>query len=53
MRGKVADDEKNTATDPSEIRAVNTENRARKMTGVPLRTKYGGVEIDPKKLVKP
>ena len=35
---------------PTEIRAVNTENKARKIENLPKRTKYGGREIDPKKL---
>lgn len=47
------DQPNNTAKDPSEIRAVNNENRARKMEGLPARTTYGGEKIDPKKLKNP
>jgi hypothetical protein len=50
-QGKNADDEEqNTAKDPSEIRAVNNENRARAKEGLKKRTTYGGEKIDPKKL---
>lgn len=51
-QGKMSDsaDVDPSAKDPAEIRAVNTENKARKMEGLPKRTKYGGEEIDPKKL---
>lgn len=42
------------AKDPAEIRAVNNENRARKMDGQKRkRTKYNGVEIDPEELENP
>jgi hypothetical protein len=43
----------NSAKDPSEIRAVNNENRGRKMQGLSKRTTYGGEKIDPKKLDNP
>ena len=33
------------ATDPAEIRAVNSENIARDQEQIDMRTKYGGVEI--------
>jgi RHS repeat-associated protein len=50
-QGKSADDQyPNTAKDPSEIRAVNNENRARKIDKLEKRTTYGGEKIDPKKL---
>jgi len=50
-QGQDADDQdQNTAKDPSEIRAVNTENRARKIEGLKKRTTYGGEKIDPTKL---
>lgn len=51
-QGKMADSENipSSAKDPGEIRAVNTENRARKIEGTKKRTKYGEIEIDPKKL---
>ncbi|QYJ68237.1 RHS repeat-associated core domain-containing protein [Flavobacterium litorale] len=39
-----------SAKDPAEIRAVNIENRARKIEDLSKRTKYGGEEIDPNKL---
>ena len=39
-----------SAESPTEIRAVKTENRARKISGLPKRTTYGGDAIDPKKL---
>ncbi|RYF23507.1 MAG: RHS repeat-associated core domain-containing protein [Flavobacteriales bacterium] len=52
--GNTKDNEKvNSAKDPAEIRAVNNENRARKIEGLPKRTTYGGKEIDPKKLKDP
>lgn len=41
-----------SAKDPSEIRAVNNENRGRKIEGLGSRTTYGGKKIDPKKLEK-
>lgn len=52
--GNTSDDQyPNTASDPSEIRAVNIENRGRKLDKLPSRTKYGGDKIDPKKLENP
>ncbi|WP_240601629.1 RHS repeat domain-containing protein [Flavobacterium columnare] len=42
-----------SAKDPAEIRAVNNENRARKIEGNKMRTIYGGKEIDAKKLKNP
>jgi RHS repeat-associated protein len=51
--GNNKDDQANSARDPSEIRAVYNENRARKMEGTPERTTYGGEKIDPKKLKNP
>jgi uncharacterized protein RhaS with RHS repeats len=44
------DQEEDTAKDPSEIRAVNNENRARKIEGSKKRTTYGGEKIDSEKL---
>ncbi|HFG0566787.1 TPA: RHS repeat domain-containing protein [Flavobacterium psychrophilum] len=41
-----------SATDPAEIRAVNNENRARKIEGLPKRATYGTL-IDPKQLNNP
>jgi RHS repeat-associated protein len=51
-KGKMADGHNisSSAKNPAEIRAVNTENRARKIENLPKRTKYGGEEINPKKL---
>ena len=50
-QGKAADDQyPNTAKGPSEIRAVNNENRARKIDNLEKRKTYGGEKIDPKKL---
>lgn len=50
-QGNSADDQyPNTAKDPSEIRAVKNENRARKIEGSHKRTTYGGKKIDPNKL---
>lgn len=51
-QGNMADAEgmPSTAKSPAEIRAVNTENKARKIEKLPKRTKYGSREIDPKKL---
>jgi RHS repeat-associated protein len=40
----------NTAKDPSEVRAVKNENRARDLEGLPKRTTYGTEKIDPQKL---
>ncbi|MDC8102346.1 DUF6443 domain-containing protein [Chryseobacterium rhizosphaerae] len=37
----------NDANNPSEQRAVKTENEARKLEGVPLRTTYGGIPVNP------
>jgi RHS repeat-associated protein len=52
--GNMKDNHKsNTAKDPSEIRAVANENRARKLEGLPARTTYGGEKIDPEKLKNP
>lgn len=52
--GNMSDDEpSNHAGDPSEIRGVNNENRARKIENLPKRTTYGGRKIDPKKLESP
>lgn len=45
--------EENTAKDPSEIRAVNNENRARKIEKISIRTTYGGEMIDPELLRNP
>jgi len=42
-----------SAKDPAEIRAVNNENRGRKIEGLPKRTTYNGIEIDKKKLENP
>jgi hypothetical protein len=42
--------EENTSKDPMEIRAVNNENRARKIDGIEKRTTYGGKKIEPNKL---
>ena len=42
-----------SATDPAEIRAVNNENRARKIEKSKERKTYGGEKIDPKKLKSP
>lgn len=44
---------RNSAKDPSEIRAVNNENRARKIEGLPQRKTYGGEKIDPELLKNP
>ena len=41
---------KTGASSPTEQRAVKNENRARKAEGLPKRTTYGGVKIDPSKL---
>jgi len=51
-QGKMADSYKvnPSAKDPGEIRAVNNENRARKIEGLNKRTTYGSKPIDPKKL---
>ncbi len=35
----------NNADNPSEQRAVRTENEARKVEGLPLRTTYGGRKV--------
>jgi hypothetical protein len=43
-------EENSSAADPGEIRAVATENRARKIERLPMRTTYNGDKIDPKKL---
>ena len=43
----------NSASDPEEIRAVYSENLAKKYQNIPLSTKYGGVKIDKNKLNKP
>ncbi len=52
--GNTADDQyPNSASDPSEIRAVHTENKARIIDGLPLRTNYGGEKIDSDKLKNP
>jgi len=40
-------------SDPSEIRAVHTENRARVIDGLPARTNYGVDKIDSDKLNNP
>ena len=42
----------NSASNPSEIRAVNNENRMRKVNSSEQRTTYNGQPIDPKKLNK-
>jgi len=44
---------KPNAKNPAEIRAVNNENRARKIENAKFRTTYGGVEINTKLLNKP
>ena len=50
-QGNMADDTgEHNAKNPAEIRAVNTENRARKLSGMEKRTTYGGNKIDSKKL---
>ena len=51
-QGKMADSYKKqpNANDPGEIRAVNTENRARKLEGLEKRTTYGGEPINKKKI---
>lgn len=49
-----ADDQyPNSASDPSEIRAVHIENKARNIDGLPPRTNYGGEKIDNEKLNNP
>ena len=52
--GNMGDNKKGggSADDPAEIRAVNNENRARKIEGLPQRTTYG-TPIDSKKLNNP
>ena len=40
--GNMSDNHSSSAIDPAEIRAVNNENRARKIEGNKMRTKYGG-----------
>ena len=50
-QGNMADSQgKKGADSPTEQRAVKNENRVRKQEGLPKRTTYGGVKIDPKKL---
>jgi len=50
-QGKSADDQEvNSAEDPSEIRAVKNENRAREIEKGKKRDSYGGKKIDPNKL---
>jgi len=49
-QGEDADDQDNTAEDPSEIRAVNNENRGRTLLGFFKRLTYGGKKIDKDKL---
>ena len=50
-QGKSSDNQEvNSAKDPSEIRAVKNENRARKIDNLEKRTTYGGEKIDPNKL---
>jgi RHS repeat-associated protein len=49
-QGNMKDENGEGANDPTEIRAVNNENRARNIEKSGKRTKYGGKEIDPKKL---
>jgi len=51
-QGKMADDYDTSpsAKSPAEIRAVNLENKARKIENMKKRTNYGGENIDPKKL---
>jgi RHS repeat-associated protein len=41
-----------SAKNPAEVRAVNNENKARKIEGLPFRYTYGGEEIDPKKIIR-
>ena len=41
---------KSNAKNPAEIRAVNTENRMKKINNTGKRTTYGGVPINPKSL---
>ena len=48
-QGENKDDQDNTEKDPSEIRAVNNENRGRSILGFLKRLTYGGKKIDPKK----
>ncbi len=53
-KGNMSDaHDESSAKDPAEIRAVNNENRARKIEGNKMRTKYGGEVIDAKKLKNP
>jgi RHS repeat-associated protein len=49
-QGNMSDSNGKGAKDPSEIRAVKNENRARKIENLPPRTKYGEEIIDPNKL---
>jgi RHS repeat-associated protein len=49
-QGKMSDANGKGAKDPSEIRAVKNENRARKIENLPLRTKYSEEDIEFKKL---
>ncbi|KDN54720.1 RHS repeat-associated core domain protein-containing protein [Flavobacterium seoulense] len=52
--GNMQDNAKvNDANDPSEIRAVHNENRARKLEGKKPLSTYDGKEIDPEKLANP
>ena len=52
--GNTADDQyPNSASDPSEIRAVHTENKARIIDRLPPRTNYGEEKIDNNKLKNP
>lgn len=45
-QGKSKDnDPNNSASDPSEIRAVETENKAREIENLPKRKTYGGKKI--------
>lgn len=51
-QGNMADShtKPSSASNPSEIRAINVENIARKIENLPKGTKYGGVVINPEKL---
>jgi hypothetical protein len=51
-QGNMKDNTGSDANNPAEIRAVNTENRARKIEKLQKRTTYG-TPIDPKKLDNP
>jgi hypothetical protein len=48
--GNMKDAKYPSSESPQEIRAVNNENRIRRIDGLKKRTTYGGEEIDKKKL---